>query len=185
MIVQRGLAQLRRVLAPLAIAAGSGAGLELSRWAPDVIGKLLSRSPGHKIITSQRRRPRGSVVGSATAARGSDVAVHECPRFLRLCERGVSEEVVLRGAWVAVRPSVVADKGISGAGVVFRGARLPLVRSVLMAVSEGIAVRRWLALLVTLPTWVRCVAGWANSIAADTGRCRPQRCAQPRRRDGR
>ncbi|ROR33202.1 hypothetical protein EDF63_1607 [Curtobacterium sp. JUb34] len=41
-IVQRGLAQLRGVLAPIALATATGAGKELSEWAVDTIGKLVS-----------------------------------------------------------------------------------------------------------------------------------------------
>jgi hypothetical protein len=41
-VVQRGLAQLRGILAPLALATASGAGKELSEWALDLIGKLVS-----------------------------------------------------------------------------------------------------------------------------------------------
>ena len=41
-IVQRGLAQLRGVLAPVALATATGAGKEFSEWAIDAIGKLAS-----------------------------------------------------------------------------------------------------------------------------------------------
>lgn len=41
-IVQRGLAQLRGVLAPVALATATGAGKEFSEWAIAVIGKLTS-----------------------------------------------------------------------------------------------------------------------------------------------
>jgi hypothetical protein len=41
-IVQRGLAQLRGILAPLALATASGAGKEVSEWAIGAIGKLVS-----------------------------------------------------------------------------------------------------------------------------------------------
>jgi hypothetical protein len=40
-IVQRGLAQLKGLLAPLALATASGAGKELTAWAVDIIGKLV------------------------------------------------------------------------------------------------------------------------------------------------